>query len=537
MAPKELILLSPHRFPTDTSPILGSEEIACFMNAWSSLWHPAVLLGAPEPPRVASPYDHENPLDGCIYALPDSPALFLPDDWPQRLTAVGAFSYHANPDRGQTLARQREGMAGAPTNGALWDLPAEKLAPFFALGYGFAVINTLFEAMEHQNVLVVADFWNGVQRAAEAASRGDQAALEEGLRAAADCLRLAREVVYPVEIYWLDFCLIGEKPEERQLPQSLGAKLPLNVLAPADAFESLAKEQPQVIAALREAVEAEKADVCGGLYCEHDDAELRRGQEAYRQIIGRPVNVYARRRFGMHPLTPTLLQAAGIQNAILLAFDDAVLPSYRGTVVNWPAPDGKQVASFTRTPFAADDPATFFHLAAHLRRTIADDHSATLALVHRRQPAVSAYTDLIALSNLGPVLGNWFTISRYLSDVMASEYASSATADDFRGDTLARRVDAHEPVPLSDFAVRARERRRIDVTKTLGALLRGLAGPSDMQSLDLNLPSVEDRTEITGAPDPALEELERSSMAALTNRLTSKATADTPGRMLINPCG
>ena len=166
MAAKELILLSPHRFPTDTSPILGGEEIACFMNGWSSLWHPAVLLGAPEPPRVASPYDHENPVDGCIYALPDSPALFLPDDWQQRLTAAGAFSYHAAADKDKTLARVREGLSAAHTNAALWDLPAEKLAPFFALGYGFAVVNTLFEAMEHQNVLVVADFWSGVQRAA-----------------------------------------------------------------------------------------------------------------------------------------------------------------------------------------------------------------------------------------------------------------------------------------------------------------------------------------------------------------------------------
>ena len=370
--------------------------------------------------------------------------------------------------------------------------------------------------------------------------------LDEGLRAAADCLRIAREVVYPVEIYWLDLCLVGEKPEERQIPQSLSAKIPLNVLAPAEACEAMAKDQPQAIAALRHAVEAEKAEVCGGLYCERDDAELplesqlwnlRQGQEAYRQIFGRPVNVFARRRFGMHPLTPMLLQTVGIQNAILLAFDDAVLPSYRGTVVNWPAPDGKQVASFTRTPFSADDPATFFHLAAHLRRTIADDHSATLALVHRRQPAVPAYGDLLALSGLGSVLGNWFTISRYLSDVMASEYASAATADDFRGDTLARRVDVHDPVPLSSFAIRARERRRLDATKTLGALLRGLTGSSDLQKLELNLPSIEDKIEISGVSDPALEELERSCLAALTNRLSSRATADTPGRMLINPCG
>src|SRR4051794_30072108 len=119
MSAKELILLSPHRFPTDTSPILGSEEIACFLNGWSSLWHPAAILGAPEPPRVASPYDHENPVADSIYALPESPALVMPDDWQQRLVNVGAFSHHASPDRELTLASLRDAVSGPTGNSAL----------------------------------------------------------------------------------------------------------------------------------------------------------------------------------------------------------------------------------------------------------------------------------------------------------------------------------------------------------------------------------------------------------------------------------
>lgn len=546
MSAKELILLSPHRFPTDTSPILGSEEIACFLNAWSSLWHPAALLGAAEPPRVASPYDHENPVASSIYALPENPTLVLPDDWQQRLVNVGAFSHHSTPDRAQTLANLRAALGDATAQSVLWDLPPDTLAPFFALGYGFAVINTLFEAMQHENVLAAADFWNHVQHAAEAAASGDQAALDLALRAAGDCLRSAREVVYPVEIYWLDICLIGDKPDERLLPQSLEDKIPLNVLASASACELLAQEQPERVESLRKAVETETADLCGGLYAEHDDAELplesqlwnlRRGQESYRRIFGRPVTVFARRRFGMHPLTPTLLAAAGLQHAVLVAFDDAVIPTYRGTVVNWPAPDGKQVVAFTRTPMGAEEPSTFFHLAAHLRRTIADDHSATMALVHRRQPASPAYADLLALSKLGPVLGNWFTLSRYLNDVMASEYASASTADDFRGDTLARRVDAHEPNPQTYFANHARERRQLDAIRSVGGLLRSLAGAADTLRQESSLSEFEDSLENTGTLDPAITAVDRAALEAIAARLLSRATSSMPGRLLVNPCG
>lgn len=545
MSAKELILLSPHRFPIDTSPILGSEEIACFLNAWSSLWHPAAILGAPEPPRVASPYDHENPAAGSIYALPESPMLVLPDDWPQRLVNVGAFSHQATSDRAQSLTNLRDAVNGPNGNSALWDLPDEKIAPFLALGYGFAVINTLFEAMQHENVLAVADFWARVQEAAAAVAVGDQTSLDQALKAAGECLRGAREVVYPVEIYWLDLSLLGDKPDERVLPKSLDVKVPLSVLSTASNCELLALEHPEATAALRAAVEGDAAEICGGLYLEHDDAELsmesqlwnlRRGQESFKRLFGRPVTVFARRRFGMHPLTPSLLQVAGIQQSVLVAFDDAVIPTYRGTVVNWPAPDGKQVVSFTRPPLGAEEPSTFFHLAAHLRRTIADDHSATMALVHRKQPAAPPYVDLLELSKLGPILGSWFTLSRYLSDVMASEYASAATADDFRGDTLARRVDAHEPEPQSYFSNHAKERRRLDAVRTVGGLLRGLAGPADTLRQEASLAEFEDRFEETGLLNAAIANVERSSMEEMAERLLSKATGTGPGRLLINPC-
>ncbi len=545
MSARELILLSPHRFPTDTSPILGSDEIACFLNAWASLWHPALLLNAKAAPRIASPYDHEEPLAQSVYAVPESPTLVLPADWEQRLVNAGAVSYQASADRAATLARLRDLTANGSLASNLWELPPEKVANFIALGYGFALVNTLFEAMEHENVLAVDDFWNGIQRAAQGAASGDRPASDEGLRAAAESLRRARDVVYPVEIYWLDFCLMGDKPEERQLPRSLAAGLPLNVLMTGVVCMSMQADQPEAIAALRTGIEAEKVDLCGGLYCDQDDAELpleaqlanlRLGQNAYRQILGKPANVFARKRFGMHPLTPTLLQAAGLQHAILLAFDDAVVPTYRGTVVNWPAPDGKQVTAFTRQPLSADEPSTFYHLAAHLRRTIADDHSATIALMHRRQPACPQYDDLLTLSALEPVLGSWCTVSRYLTDVLASEYASASTADDFRGDTLARRVDGHEPDPLSYFAKRARDQRRLDVARIIGGLARGLMGPGDNLRQNEALTRLESSLCESGTLNTAPEDLLHSSMQALAGKLLSKAATATPGRLLLNPC-
>src|SRR5437762_6968205 len=108
MNPRELILLSPYRVPAKDSLMLGEEDVAAFLNAYSVLWHPAALNGASEPPRVASPYDYDNPVAGHIYAIPDSPPVFLPDDWDQRVRDVGAVAFRAVADREATLDNMKE---------------------------------------------------------------------------------------------------------------------------------------------------------------------------------------------------------------------------------------------------------------------------------------------------------------------------------------------------------------------------------------------------------------------------------------------
>src|SRR5437764_1243635 len=98
MSPRELILLSPYRFPAQNPLMLSSEDVGAFMNGYSALWHPAALQGATGPPRISSPYDYEQPNVGHIYALPENPPPVLPDDWEQRVRNSQAIAFRATPD-------------------------------------------------------------------------------------------------------------------------------------------------------------------------------------------------------------------------------------------------------------------------------------------------------------------------------------------------------------------------------------------------------------------------------------------------------
>src|ERR1700736_6742379 len=101
MITRELILLSPYRLPTQNALYLGDDDIAAFLNGYSALWHPAAAKGAAAPPRVASPFDHEQPAAHHLYALPETPTPMLPDDWPQRVRDPGAICFRSNSARGK----------------------------------------------------------------------------------------------------------------------------------------------------------------------------------------------------------------------------------------------------------------------------------------------------------------------------------------------------------------------------------------------------------------------------------------------------
>jgi hypothetical protein len=566
MTTRELILLSPYRLPTHSTLYLGDEEVAAFLNGYTALWHPAALLGAASPPRVGSPYDYEQPAAGHVYAVPDNPPLMLPDDWEERVRAAGARLFRCTTDRAATLANLAEALRnpppaeGEPDPTALLAQPAERVAPFFGIGLGYAVIEALFEAMSHESVLAASDLWLDVRAAVASLTGHDPDAPRRHLQSAADRLLAAREVVYPVTIHLIDLALAEEIGPHTPWPAALAKGQPLNVVACGSFLEKLSREQPGRLNTLREALAAEKAELCGGPYLEREDPllplesqmwNLTKGLAVSRDVAGQDVKVFARRRFGFHPQLPQWLQAAGIGRALLVSFDEAVLPAHRPPVVSWPSPDGKQVDAFTRTPHPADSPQTWFHLAYHLHQTIMQDQAATLALLHRGKPGPPWYEDALELARFCAVLGRWTTLTKYFDEVLPGEYASAASADEFHGEFLVERAPATDvsysepatprpapvPHPISGFARQLRLRRRLDTCLTLAAIYRGLARTDALPDVAALLSALEDRLE-SGDPGAA-EELNdslRKVGEALAGRLVARGPENRPGFLLLNPC-
>lgn len=541
MKQRQLILLSLYRLPTETTLYVGDEEAATILNGHQVLWHPAALALGAALPRISPPYDHEEPSGDCIYVLPEQPSLMLAEDWEQRARAAGAIVFYATADRESTFAHLREALQQAEQTRFV-DLPIEAVQPFLGIGFGYGILSALFEAMSHENAIASEELLKHLHTALDRLAMGEDP--QECLQSAADLLLTAREVVYPVTLYLVEFFLTQLDRPTAGWPSGV----PLNVIACGRWLERLAQEQPEQFAQLREGVAAELIEILGSGYVEREEPlfplesqlwNLRKGQAVTRDLLGRESRVYGRRRFGYQPQSPLLLQNAGFTHALLVAFDDGQLPSHYSIVVNWPSHDGKQIDGFTRTPYPAESAQTYFHLAHHLHQTIMQDQAATLALVHKEQTAPVWYDDWLALSRYAPVLGRRVTLSSYFAEVIAGDYTSATSADELGADYLSERTasdSAERAAPISAFARQARARRRLDAAWTFATILRTLGSQVeavDGQAFFDHLTQCEDRLEL-GEAD-AEREMQWAA-TALARRLVARGPLDSPGWLILNPC-
>jgi hypothetical protein len=561
---RQLHLLSSYRLATSYPLQQTPDEVAAWLNGYVALWHPAALAGAAQPPQASSSYDHDNPRPGFVYCVPDGPHLFQPDNWNDRVVEARAIVFKATASRTETVERLLSALRQTGHSGPLFDAPPESVRLFAGLGYGYVMLDTLYEAMDHEKLLDAPGFWADVTAGVEALARGQE--YREHLKNAAEKLRVGREPVCSMSIHWLDWVHIDPENLGAPWPASLATGLPVTVLASGETLERLAELAPERFAELKAKLPSDMpqaVDLCCGSYRDRSDAllpmesqwwNLRVARRTAQKLFGVEPVVYGRKTSAFHPQLPGWLQHMGFKHAVLVSSDGGLIPSIRASAVNWPGPDGKSVEAFTREPLPAHDPHTFFNLVYHLHQATNYDSAPTVSLSHKGEPPFASYHDLLALTDLAPVFGEWTNLSRYFGGVTSGDYIGVQSADEFFADYLDDRVtNQHRPDAVGGFPRHLRLRRRIDATYTLAALYRALTPPTPEDDESLRkLSELEDAIEVKGvncgeemsSPSAFAAEGEESALAPLelhwakklADRIQVRSVEDQPGVLVFNPC-
>ncbi|MCS7168583.1 MAG: hypothetical protein RMI91_03325 [Gemmatales bacterium] len=527
--------LTPYRLPGLHTMMLTADDVAALWNGYLVLWHPAIVRLCSEPPQLASPYDHEQPNAPHIYTLPETPPLYLPDDWSERVRQAGGVSVTAGVDR-QVVVREALAALGIePT-------PYDRPEPFYALGLGYALLQAFFEGMQHPWTLSTSEFWNDVKTAAATQDENTRHSL---LQSAAQRLRQARETLYSGTIYVLAVVFAEDLTHNNFVHDLLQLDLPWNVVASGEHLECWAKQNPETWEKLRQRVIQERVELCAGPYHERPDAllpigsqlwNLRKGMAVYKELVGGEPRVFARKKFGYTPSFPAFLHRFGLSRMLFLPSEQGVIPEYRAASIEWTSPDGHRVEAITRKPLPGDDPLTYFHWAYHVIRTIREDTTPNLVLTfYQSSPRPPAH-DWLELHSLASVLGELVTATRWMNEIPIGEYPTPPGADDFHSCYLDDLVAARAVDPVGLFMRHHRQRRALEAAWTLAALWRVLM-PSGAETHGFaRLRELEAKLESGGDIESDLAAVTHELLQRLAERLLSRAQSDQPGHLLFNVC-
>jgi alpha-mannosidase len=542
-----LIALVPDDGREPTAKITESRAQAVWA-AVSALWHPALLSVSTRLPTIEEVEYPSAPLAGEVRLVAGGSSRGLPSGYTTQAEDAGAVLLEGEVDRERLVDRLRErlGLTSGPDD-------AESAAigrDFLALGTAAWWLRDVTLGMGHVDCLDHDSLAREVLAGARCWLDGDRNGASARLRAAFELLTEARERFFPVDAYLLDLILLDPSTPAGVLEGPLSARAPFTLIATAQAIEAQAKQAPETIRRLCEAISENWADVAGGTYAEVDEPfrplesvrwQYRQGSAVYREHLDRrDVETFARRRSGMHPHLPGLARRFGIRFAAPLAFDGGTFPIQVESKKLWEGLDGTALEAMTRPPLAADRASSGALLAWRLARSMKEDQVAVLPLAHWPEPVAPWFVDLRRVAAYSPVLVRWVTLSDFFHLTDRPWEAFRPNSDAYRWPFLEQAVARGDTEPISTRVRHHALRARLDALcwlQTVAQLL-GAASP-DQQPGTPSLTTIENDLE-QGRHDQTLASLEAQEpawAAAAADAITGGGQGGRPGYLVFNPLG
>jgi alpha-mannosidase len=522
---------------------------------WTALWHPALIASAEAVVTWCRCDTPPEDLDGRLIVIPSVGASELPTGFAQRAKEQGAVVVRKLHVRSEIVAAALQELDGGDAG-----VPAELADDFFALGYCYLQVQLLTRQMRYASNLDEVHFKNVAVTAAKAAISADYDQARERLQACFNLLAEERDRYYPVEAFVLDLTLVGpttignslrEEIRKTEAAASPGA-LPqtTNLLISGETLALIAKQEPETLALLRDAVTAQRVGLVGGHYHEGQTsllaresllADFEKGLATYEELLGRRPTVYGRYRFGLSPVMPQLLSRLGFIGGLHVPFEDGRVPEGSQFKIRWEGTDGTALDTIAKPPLDASKPETFLGLAIKLGESMDRDHVASVCMAHWPGKSSIWFDDLRRIARYCPALGQFMTIEAYFEKTDVPSLLDRHDIDQYRAPYLKQQVIRRQPDPLSSITRywqrRAAEQARSSL-RTLAALVRGGKTPTNesfRERIDACVEDVEARQREANALDQDLTSALNAAATDLAQVIPTAKTSSEQGTLVFNP--
>lgn len=527
---QELVILLPCHSLEDFPQHHEGDDAAGLLAAWTSLWHPALIAAANSAPTWSRVDDTPANLTERLLVVPTVSGSELPTGFVQRAQSEGACLIRNQTDRASIVAAALEQLDGGDRG-----IDPELAADFHALGYGFLQIQLLTRQMRYSSNLDEYHFNTQLVAAAQAAADGEATAAREKLTACFDLLGEERDHFYSVDAFLIDITMTEATTLGESIRADIDDPTPGNFMIRGELLDQLAATSPETVQALAAAVAAGTMGLIGGeevelrwplLAQESVLGSLRRGRQRYLDRLDYQPQVFGRRRFGLTPALPQILNKLGFAGAFHVTLDDGRFPQGAQIKTRWEGTDGTAIDAIAKVPLDAAKPETFLGLAQKLGESMDMDHVATICLAHWPGQTSDWFNDLKRCAKFGTALGKFITVDAYFRDTTMPGQLDRFEASQYRSPYLKQSVIRRHADPISTIQRYWRRRFTWDALSNLRTLSHLITG--DSTSRNDSLPATIDQL-AESQPAAAESQPAAATAPASSNPGGSSTDAATPG--------
>lgn len=540
----DVIILIPSHSLEDFPTEQGENPAAGLLNSFAVAWHPQWLANMAQLPRWHRADDPPRPSPGQLVFVPEVCEGWLPHGWVEEARAAEAIVIDQLHDRSEMMA-----AALAPLDPQ--ELDAELVADFLALGSCWLQVELLTRHMRNFGNIDEIRFQNRVIAAARSVVAHDRETAVAHLQASFEILLEAREKFYPVDCYLLDLCLVIPETVDDQFAHFGEPGAPLNVMISGKDLAAIHEQRPELVAGLKAGVASGRVGLVGGELTEASVpvtsmasslAQWRAGAETFQRLLHAVPRVWGRRRFGLSPVWPQILKQSGYVGALHVVLDDGIYPDAEHSRFRWQGCAESVVEAFSRIPLAADSAVSWLRFPQRLAESMDNDHVAGICFA--RWPEIKApwLRDLHRAERYAPVLGKFVTFAQFFQTSGGPGRVMTYHGGEYFTPFLLQHVARRDADPLSRYADHTRRRLAFDAAnwcRGMAAALRGQPVQSAAErELEQLVESFDADREPTADPTPCetgLQAAEREWTRDLASILMSRAQAQSPGLLLMNP--
>ena len=545
---QELLVLLPCHSLEDFPLHHDGKDAESLLSAWTALWHPALIASAQGIPRWCRVDDPPEALANRLVTVPTVSEPELPAGFATRADNEGGILVRHKHLRDEMVAEALAHLDGGPTA-----MDEHLAADFLALGFCFLQVELLTRQMRYSSNLDEVHFESQTVAAATTAAQGDFQKAKELLAGCFDVLAEERDHYYPVDAYVVDLTLVAPTTIGPALDEELNSPVPINLLLSGDVLARIADQRPEVLDRLRQAVEAGRVGLVGG-ECDEQRLPLlagetivdgiRRGIKLFEDHLGRRPEVFGRRRFGLTPVLPQVLQKLGFQGVVHATLGGGRFPEGTQAKTSWQGFDGTTIDAVARAPLDATLAASFLNFAVKMGESMDMDHVAVTSLAHWPGRVSPWYDDLRRIASYVSVLGKFITLEELFRETDHPGQLDKFEADAYQSPYLKHAVEADRADPITGCVRYWRRYVESTALAALACMSRSAAAGADNGEA-AELPSVEQVHRLadeTSESDDAARQLDRQLEQALVQQTARLAAAiprgdgaDRSGYLVVNP--